>query len=144
METHAKFVSPQDFKNYWGIDLGAELKDNGTEVDSNKADMFLMRIEDRLLAWLDSNTFRTYRWDEVCGPDRDSLQKAIIVQAMYVFRNGDISTDSGYDPQRGKIINKADLQAIEICDEAIDILKSSGLYSRAMVNRRRYRKIGMW
>lgn len=142
METHAYFVSPSDFENYWGVDLDARLKDNGSENDSNKANLFLMRVEDRLLAWIDANTFRTYRWEEVGGKDRDALQKAILIQAMYVFRNGDISTDSGYDPQRGIVAAKKDLQLIEICDAAIDILKTSSLYSRKMKNRRRYIRLG--
>lgn len=142
MKTSAYFVSPADFKNYWGVDLSVELKEGGTELDSNVADMFLMRVEDRLLAWLDANTFRNYRWNEVSGEDREAMQKAILIQAMYIFRNGDISTDSGYDPQRGIVAQKKDLQLIEICDAAVDMLKSSGLYSRKMKNRRRYIRLG--
>lgn len=141
MRTSALFVSPQDFKNYWGVDLNFVLKESNTELDSNKANMFLMRVEDRLMAWLDANTFRTYLWDEIEGEDKEAMQKAILIQAMYIFRNSDLSTDSGYDPQRGVVIPKKDLQAIEICDAAIDVLKSSGLYSRVMKNRRRYIRI---
>lgn len=138
MKTKAYFVSPADFKNYWGLDLDTELRDNGTELDSNKSDMFLMQVEDRLESWLDANTFRNYRWEEIYGDDKEAMQKAILVQAMYVFRNGNLSLDSGYDPQRGSVIAKKDLQSIEICDEAIDILKSAGLYSRTIINHRRY------
>lgn len=138
MRTYSYFVTPDDFKNYWGIDLNATLKDNGTEVDSNKADAFLMRVEDRLESWIDANCFRTYRWEELRDNKKEAMQKAILIQAYYVFRNGDISTDSGYDPQRGPIIRKADLQSIEICDEAVDVLKAAGLYSRRVANRRRY------
>ena len=138
MRTHAYFVSPQDFNNYWGIDLNVVLPETGSELDSNKADMFLMRVEDRLMAWLDANTYRTYLWESIEGNDKEAMQKAIIIQAMYIFRNSDLSTDSGYDPQRGVVIAKKDLQSIEICDAAVDILKASGLYSRTIKNRRRY------
>jgi len=142
MRTEALFVSPQDFNNYWGIDLNMALKETGSELDSNKADMFLMRVEDRLMAWLDANTFRTYRWQDIYGEDKEAMQKAILIQAMYIFRNSDLSTDSGYDPQRGVIIPKKDLQAIEICDAAIDVLKASGLYCRVIQNKRRYNRLG--
>lgn len=117
------------------------LRESGSELDSNKANMFLMRVEDRLLAWLDANTFRNFRWEDLSGQRKDALQKAILVQAMYVFRNSDISMDSGYDPQRGVIAQRKDLQLVEICDSAFDILKSAGLYSRVIKNRKRWVKV---
>lgn len=141
MRTTAKFVSVSDYKNYWGEDLESELNTPGSEVDSSEADRFLMRVEDRLLAWIDANTFRNFTWESLGGAQLESLQKAILIQARYIFRNSDLSTDSGYDPQRGIIIAKKDLQLIEICDAAVDMLKSSGLYCRAMKNRRRYPRL---
>jgi len=138
MKTKADFVSPADFKNYWGIDLDLELRDQGTELDSSKSMMFLIQVEDRLESWIDSNTFRNYTWDELSGDDREAMQKAVLAQAMYVFKNGNLSLDSGYDPQRGSVIAKKDLQNIEVCSEAVDILKAAGLYSRSIINHRRY------
>lgn len=140
MRTSARFVTPSDFLVYTGINLEAELKDETSMVDSNKADRFLMRVEDRLLTWVDSNTWRRFRWEDLYGEQKEALQKAILLQALYVFRNSDISTDSGYDVQRGKIISKQDLKDIEICDASIDMLKSHGLYNHVMSNHRRYNR----
>lgn len=141
MRTHAMFVTPADFKNYYGLDLEAELKEDGAELDSNRAASFLMRVEDRLLSWIDANTWRNRRWECISPNQKEHLQKAIIIQAMYVFRNSDISLDSGYDPQRGKIIDKIDLQRIEICDAALDQLKTCGLYNHVMKNHYRWPRV---
>lgn len=135
------FVTPADFKNYWGLDLESELKEDGSELDSNRADSFLMRIEDRLLSWVDANTWRNRRWECISQNQKEHLQKAILLQAMYVFRNSDLSMDSGYDPQRGKIAEKKDLQMIEICDPAIDELKTCGLYNHVMSNHWRWPRV---
>ena len=54
-----QFVTADDFLTYWGIDLRERLKGN----NSNKADIFLKRIEDRLMKWIDANTFRVFNWD---------------------------------------------------------------------------------
>ena len=145
-----QFVSSSDFLNYWGVNLNKELK--GDSNQSNKADLFLRRIEDRLMVWVDANTFRNVGWDELkenykfrtekekeCAQiRREAWQKAILTQAMYVFRNSDISLDSGYDPEKGVIAQKNDLASIEICQAAIDFIKRAGLYNHVVSNRNRY------
>ena len=66
------------------------------------------------------------------------MKTAILEQALYVFKNGDLSIDSGYDPQRGTTIEKNDLMRREISTQAIDILKNAGLFNQNVANKRRY------
>ena len=140
MQTKAKFVTPDDFLNYTGIDLDSELRDSGSPADSNKADMFLCRVERRFLTFVDSSSFRNYDWDELAYHPRDleAMKTAILEQALYVFKNGDLSIDSGYDQQRGTTIEKNDLMRREISTQAIDILKNAGLFNQNVANKRRY------
>lgn len=150
IDMQPQFVSAEDFLNYWGVDLRKELKGDGDE--SFKADRFLRKIEDRLMTWIDANTFRVTPWDyykddfvpkndwqkKFVNEQKDYWRKAILTQAMYVFRNSDIGMDSGYDPEKGIIAPETDLQAIEICRPCIDYLKSAGLYNHVVKNRPRY------
>ena len=145
-----QFVSVDDFLNYWGLNLNEKLKSD--DNISNKTNLFLSQIEDRLMAWIDSNTFRTITWDyykdgynykspeeaEVAQKRKDAFKKAILNQAMYVYRNTNIGLDSGYDPEKGFIASAQDLQAIEICRPTIDYLKTAGLYNHVMRNTFRF------
>lgn len=135
MRTEPRFVSPDDFYNYWGVDLNAELRDNDNV--SNKANIFLMVVEDRLMSWIDANTFRNVDWEELSGFQLEEFQKAILTQAMYMFRNSDISLDSGYDPEKGIVASKEDLDKILISQSAINFLKTAGLCNYTISNRRR-------
>ena len=145
-----QFVSPSDFLSYWGIDLNAKLRDNSNV--SNKADLFLKRVEDRLMTWVDANTYRTTPWQvlrddyqphseqekKLLESQRKNWRLAILTQAFYIYRNGDIMTDSGYDPDRGLVTEKNKLQEIEICQAAIDYIKVAGLYNHVITNKFRY------
>lgn len=145
-----QFVSSDDFFNYWGINLKAKL-DKGSNT-SNFTDMFLRRVEDRLMAWIDKTTFRLYEWDyykddykitqewkkDIILEERDYWKKAILEQAMYIFKNSDIGQDSGYDPEKGIVATPEELQSIEVCRPCINFLAKAGLYNHVMKNRPRY------
>lgn len=138
MRTKPRFVDENDFFNYFGMDLkGAlKLKDN----ESNAANLFLMQIEDKLLARIDATSFRVYKWDRsyLSEFQLESLQKAILLQAEYIIRNSDLFSDSGYDLERGEVIPYEKLQNIAICRSSIDLLKNCGLFNQVVKNRNRY------
>lgn len=150
LSTTPQFVRPEDFLNYYGINLNERLKSNANI--SNKADTFLKRIEDRLMSWVDANSFRDFHWEELRNDyqetdeyrqrfkkeQKELWQKAILAQAMYVFRNSEIGFDSGYDPGKGIIAEKQTLDEIEICRIAIDFLKEAGILNHVVKNRLRY------
>lgn len=138
INTEPKFINPSDFYNYWGIDLNAALKSDNNV--SNKANTFLKIVEDRLMAWVDSNTARNFAWDELWQYEwaLEHFQKALLEQAMYMYRNSDILMDSGYDPDSGIIAKREDLLKIAVAESAINLLKVGGIFNQVMTNRRRY------
>lgn len=137
MNTEPRFVSPSDFENYWGLNLNAALKSDNNM--SNKANTFLKIVEDRLMSWIDSNSFRNTDWDEIKEYDHmyECFQKAILTQAMYVYRNSDIALDSGYDPDSGFVAKKGELQSVVICEAALNYLREGGLFNQVIGNTRR-------
>ena len=139
MKTSPQWVTPSDYLNKFGEDLNRILR--VTDNNSNKANLFLVEMEDLITNWIDANCFRNYRWEELLEPEVDALKLAILYQARYVAINGEIFMDSGYDVDRGIIAEKAKLQDIAVCDMSLNILKNSSLYSRSIKNRRRYVRI---
>ena len=131
-----KFISSDDFYNYWGIDLIEKLKNNGNP--SNKANIFLRRIENNLMAWIDANTFRNVGWEYLSEFQLENFKYALLEQAMYVYRNTDISLDSGYDPEKGIIAERGTLDNLIVCTPALNFLKIAGLYNLNVTNRMRY------
>lgn len=138
MDVKPKFVNSGDFENYWGEGL-YNLKSNDNV--SNKEDIFLRRVERRLMNWIDANTFRVTPWEELEPWQIEHLQVAILEQAMYVYRNSDLIQDSGYDPEKGKIVDYSYIESIEVCSAAIREIKIAGLYNQVIKNRRRYFRI---
>lgn len=125
-----RYITPDDFLEYTGIDLGAQLKGNANPSDKAKA--FLNRIEVRMESYLNANFFKRV---SDCWPVFNDYQKlhykyALLEQALYVFRNGDISIDSGYEPDEGIKISREDLEKISIAPNAINHLQEIGLWTR--------------
>lgn len=94
-----KYITLDEFQEYFNIDLRAAF---GSQ---EKAQAFLKRIEDRLETFVDANFNRNI---DRLYPDFTQYQKkhyklALLEQCIYVFKNGDISVDSGYDPEKGEL-----------------------------------------
>ena len=130
IQIQTKYITPDDFLNYFGIDLGKRLK--GDANPSDKANMFLNRIEVRMEAFLNANTGKlvTDCWPRFSDYQKLHYKYALLEQAMYVFKNGDISVDSGYDPDEGVKISSKDKKAIILAPNAMDHLVLIGLWTR--------------
>lgn len=89
------------------------------------------------MAYIDNNTFRRYKYEELVGKQLDAFKEAIILQAMYVYKNGDIGMDSGYDAERGIVAKRGELVELSLCQDAIDTLSNAGLWNLVMKNRPR-------
>lgn len=123
-----RYITADEFREYTGINLEEELRD--TSNASDKVTAFLKRIEDRMETFLNAHFFKNIN---DCYPMFSDYQKyhyklALIEQAYYVFKNGDISTDSGYDPDRGVVASKHARTEITLAPNAIDHLKLTGLW----------------
>lgn len=136
MNTKPQFVTPNDFENYTGVNLDEILKVNSNT--SNNSNLFLFRIERRLMSWVDAETFRKYSWTRLNNFQKEELQQAIIEQAEYVIRNSDLANDSGVDIDKGKIIDYDYICSIAICRPCINHLKNADLYNHVITNTYRY------
>jgi len=136
IRTTPRFVTPSDYRNYWGEDLDENMR--GTDNISNQANMFLVRVENDLMAFIDANTFRVIPYDKLNAFQLEHFQNAILIQAKYVLKNSNLNLDSGYDMERGIVTTRGGLKAITVAESAIDQLKEAGLWSMKIKNRRRY------
>lgn len=125
-----RYITADDFLEYSGIDLGAQLKGNANPSD--KANAFLHRIEVRMEAFLNANTFKRIgeEWPYMSDYQKSHYKYALLEQALYVFRNGDISVDSGYEPDEGIKLDPTARKKLIIAPNAVDHLQLCGLWTR--------------
>lgn len=131
-----KFINSNDFLAYWGLNLEDKLRDD--DNPSNKANTFLFRVEQRLMAWIDKNTFRVVDYNHLTPYQLEKFRFALLEQAMYMWRNGDLGQDSGYDQEKGIIVSADTLEEISVCKPALNYIVVSGIYNQKIQNRRRY------
>lgn len=141
MEIKTKYITPDDFKDYFGIDLDLELKSSANPSDT--ADAFIIRIEDRVATFLDAEFYRKVdqEFPEFTDYQKEHYMKALLEQAIYVFKNGDISVDSGYDYDFGERASNDTLLKKSIAPNCKQHLLLCGLWCRKVKpNRTR----GFW
>ena len=133
---NTKYITKEDFKEYTGIDLIEELA--GDSNPSNKADSFLFRVEVRMETFVEVNTYKRLDTEYRKFTDYQKLHYkfALLEQALYIFKNSDISVDSGYDPNTGIIANKNTLKSISLAPNARNELILCGLFDRHIRSKR--------
>lgn len=138
MAIQTRYITKDEFREYSGIDLDAQLKDD--DNPSDKANAFLKRIEVRMEAFLNANFFRNINveYRKFSDYQKEHYKYALMEQAIYVLRNGDISTDSGYDTEKGEVANAKHLKGIIIAPNAKDQLSLCGLWCRHIDGARDY------
>lgn len=126
-----KYITIDELRQYAQIDLVEELGSKEAALG------FIKRIEDRIATWLDVDYFQ--RVDQLYGEfsdyQKEHYKLALLEQCIYVFRNGDISTDSGYEPDAGEKSNINTLKNIKIAPNAMDNLIICGLVNREIYKR---------
>lgn len=124
-----QYITPDDFQQYFGINLGEQLKGNANPSD--KACAFLKRIEDRMESYLNAHFFKNIsaEWSRMSDYQKEKYRLALLEQALYVFKNGDISVDSGYDPDEGIKISRHALSEITLAPNAKDNLRLCGIWT---------------
>jgi len=128
MELQTKYITLDDFKDYFGLDLQALMRKG--QNPSNEAQAFLKRIENRMSAYLNSNFHRNV---ELEYPIFSQFQKehyklALLEQAYYVFKEGDVSIDSGRSQDTGLVISRKQIESIIIAPNAENELVLCGLW----------------
>lgn len=124
-----RYITADEFNEYFGINLQEELKD--TSNPSDKVNAFLKRVEDRMETFMNVHFFKNVSDLYPCFSEiqKKHYKLALLEQAYYVFKNGDISTDSGYEPDKGIIASKHARTEITMAPNAIDHLKMTGLWT---------------
>lgn len=138
MDINTREITLDEFREYTGIDLSAELKEDGGNPGSTAA-AFLKRNSSRLEAYLEANYHRRI---ETCYRQLNDRQKekyklALIEQSLYVFKNGDISVDSGYDPASGPKATPRYLADAYLAPNAKNYLMQAGILSRELSTKGR-------
>ena len=139
MNTEPRFVKIDDYFNYTGKNLSEMLQLNANE--SNQANIFLKNVESDLMSRVDAISFRIYPWEHLSPFQLECLQEAIILQADYVIRNGDMMSDSGYEPERGFVASMDRIQEVALSPKSKDRLIKCGLLNHVIKNRRRFMQI---
>lgn len=127
MELKSRYVNADEFLSYSGIDLHQYFKDN--DNPSAQVESFIFRTETLLENWINAHFFRLVDEDYLKFTERQKkLYKiALMEQMMYVIRNGDITTDSGYNMTSGKVADTEYLNKVIIARNTLDALKSAGI-----------------
>ena len=129
MAIQTRYITADEFTEYFGINLAEELKD--TANASDKVNAFIARTEDRLEAYLNATFFKLVSdcWPVFTDNQKLWYKKALLEQCYYTFKNGDISADSGYESDKGIIANPEQLKKLVIAPNAKHYLKLTGLWS---------------
>lgn len=127
MQLLTKYISLDEFNQYFPeIDLVEELK------SKENALAFLKRIEDRMSSFINASFNRNIDmlYPVFTDYQKEHYKLALLEQALYVFRNSDISTDSGYDPDKGEVSTIGKLQSRVIAPNCKRELILCGLWNR--------------
>lgn len=128
-----EYVSVEDFRTYTGINLHEEL------ADGEDPQLFLRDREDEIIRYVNLQSWRPItRWiyEHKFSPDQvDAFREAILIQAKYVFLNGNIFENSGIDPEMGVKFGKNERESAAISQSAIDKLMNEGIITLKMRTR---------
>lgn len=126
----AQYINIEFFKEYAGIDLRSKLQEDANE--SNKSESFLWRVEERMLSFMEANFHKNINrlWSSMSDYQKTHYKYALCEQALYVLENGDLSVDSGYDIEKGEIIDSHKKKNIIIGENARNELILCGLWNR--------------
>ena len=143
MEFKTRYITADEFKQYFGIDLQIELPNGDNE--SGKVAAYLARIENRLEAWINANYFYnvTRFWETLNNNQKEQYKYALLEQAYYVLRMGDISVDSGYDKERGIIAGRSTINELSVAPNAMLHLENGGFLNTRIVKRGGYYQGGV-
>ena len=126
----SKYITPTDYLNYFGENLDNILPND--DMPSGKAERFIAQVEDEVAAILEDKCFKRidFEYGQFSEYQKKCYKMALLAQCHYKIKNGDITNDSGYDPQTGKIISPAELRDIELSRDTVRYLNLCGLWNR--------------
>ena len=131
-----KQVTNDEFKVYSGKDLTLYLTDS--DNPSNEVQAFLYRKQLNIDTFIEAQMFKQIRYENMSDYQKQHYKVAVMEQIIYELRNGEISTDSGYDNEVGALSNVDYLTYITIAPETKRHLQVAGLWSRKVKGTRTF------
>lgn len=127
-------ITNDEFKIYSGKDLTLYLTDS--DNPSNEVKAFLYRKQLNIDTFIEAQMFKQLRYENMSDYQKQHYKVAVMEQIIYELRNGEISTDSGYDNEVGALSNIDYLTYITISPETKRHLQVAGLWSRKVKGSR--------
>ena len=120
-----RYITLDDLTDY----AGPEIRDSlGSQ---EQAEAWLSRLEVRMEAFLEARLHQSIhkRWPVFSDNQKLHYKLALLEQAIYLWRNGDISTDAGYDVGKGETADITTIRERKIADNAKEHLILAGVWS---------------
>lgn len=138
-----KYITVDEFEMYSGINLDDLY---GGAFPDSKKQRFLKQVEDRLEAIINEQCFKCVEREYPHFNDNQKryYKLALIEQGIYIFRNGELSTDSGIDPEKGVVIPKDVIDNCVLARNAKRYLKMCGIYTHHIRSRDWSGYMGWW
>lgn len=123
-------ITQEEFLKYTGIDLSIELP--GLDRDSDKVDRAINLWTKRVYREAQLNSTRPIPPDDKLTDFQiDSIKEAIIEYGLYYLKNGDLYLQSGFDEDKGKLVDPVDLARIRFPIICLDLLRRAGLIRKS-------------
>lgn len=127
-----QYISLDEFEEYFGINLRLQL---GSEEN---AIAFIKRVEDRVQRYIDSNFNKNVEiiFETFTDYQKKNYKLALLEECIYIYKNSDLFVDSGYDMERGIIVDDNKLDKLSMSRETLKALRLCGLTSRNIFGAR--------
>lgn len=136
-------ITQQEFLDYTGINLELELHD--LDDSSNKVDRTISLWTRRVYREMQKTSSRSIPKDEDLTENQvQTIKDAICEYGEYYLKNGDLYRQSGFDEERGKLLDASDLEKIKFPTHILDMLRTSGLIRRSLSRRSVYSQDKDW
>ncbi len=123
-------ITPEEFRKYTGLDLGVELPD--FDDGSNKVTRAISLWTRRVYREVQLNSTRPIPSDDKLTDFQiESIKEAIIEYGLYYLKNGDLYLQSGFDEDKGKLVDPVDLARIRFPIICLDLLRRAGLIRKS-------------
>ena len=127
MELQTKYITLDEFNQYFPeMNLVEALRSRESAL------AFLKRWENRMASFINASFNRNIDmiYPEFTDYQKEHYKLALLEQCAYIFRNGDLSTDSGYELGEGEIESLTKLQTKIIAPNAKRELILCGIWNR--------------
>lgn len=123
-------ISPNDFLLYTGINLDIELAD--LDDASNKVNRAIILWTDRIYDLMRQSARKIPEDKDLSEFQVISIKRAICEYGMYYLKNGDLMRQSGFDEDKGKLLDRVDIERLQYPSSCYDILRKAGLIRRSL------------